>query len=53
MGEAAAELDPALTVQKRVDALLTRLDAIPEHAGLHRYLEDSCREAADSDDGGS
>ena len=53
LGEAAAELDPALTVQKRVDALLTRLDAIPEHAGLHRYLEDSCREAADSDDGGS
>ena len=50
LGEAAAELDPALTVQKRVDALLTRLDAIPDHAGLHRHLEDSCREAAEIPD---
>ncbi len=50
LGEAAAELDPALTIQKRVDVLLTRLDSIPEHAGLHRYLEDSCREAAEIPD---
>lgn len=47
LGEAAAELDPTLTAVKRVDALLTRVDAIPEHAGLYDYLEASCREAAD------
>lgn len=46
LGEAAGELDPALNVQKRVDVLLTRVDAVPEHAGLHDYLEESCREAA-------
>lgn len=48
LGEAAAEFDPALTVEKRVDVLLTRVDAIPEHAGLHEYLERSCREAAEA-----
>ncbi len=48
LGEAAAELDPALTVFKRVDALLPRVDAIPEHAGLHDFLEESCREAAET-----
>jgi len=48
LGEAAGELDPAMTIKKRVDTLLTRLDAIPEHAGLHRFLEDSCQEAAES-----
>ncbi len=48
LGEAAAELDPALTVVKRVDTLLPRVDAIPEHAGLHDFLEESCREAAET-----
>jgi hypothetical protein len=50
MGEAATELDPGLTVQKRVDALLTRLDSVPEYAGLHQCLEESCREAAEISD---
>jgi len=50
LGEAATELDPALTVQKRIDALLARLDAVPEYAGLHRCLEESCREAAEIPD---
>ena len=48
LGEAATELDPALSVEKRINALLPRVDAIPEHAGLHQYLEDSCREAAEA-----
>ena len=48
LGEAAAELDPAMNVQKRVNALLPRVDAIPEHAGLNRFLEESCREAAEA-----
>lgn len=46
LGEAAAELDPAMNVEKRINALLPRVDAIPEHAGLSQFLEDSCREAA-------
>lgn len=53
LGEAAAEFDPALTVEKRVDVLLTRVDAIPEHAGLHEYLEQSCRAAAEARAAGS
>ncbi len=48
LGEAAAELDPAMNAQKRVNALLPRVDAIPEHAGLHQLLEESCREAAEA-----
>jgi len=47
LGEAAIELDPAMNVEKRINALLPRVDAIPEHAGLHRFLEESCREAAE------
>ncbi len=48
LGEAAIELDPALNVEKRINALLPRVDAIPEHAGLHQFLEESCREAAEA-----
>jgi len=48
LGEAAAELDPAMKAEKRVNALLPRVDAIPEHAGLHQFLEESCREAAEA-----
>ncbi len=50
LGEAATELDPAMSVEKRVNTLLPRVDAIPEHAGLHQFLEDSCREAAEGRD---
>jgi hypothetical protein len=50
LGEAATELDPGLSVQKRVDALLARLDSIPEYDGLHQCLEESCREAAETPD---
>ncbi len=45
LGEAAAEMDPEMDVRKRVDALLTRLEAVPDHAGLHQCLLDACREA--------
>jgi hypothetical protein len=48
LGEAAAELDPAMNVQKRINALMPRVDAIPEHAALNQFLEDSCREAAEA-----
>jgi hypothetical protein len=46
LGEAALEtIDPEMDVVKRVDALLDRLDAVPEYDGLHVCLEDTCREA--------
>ncbi len=48
LGEAAAEMDPAMSLHKRINALLARVDAIPEHAGLHELLEESCREAAEA-----
>lgn len=48
LGDSAIEsLDPKATAVRRIDALLTRLDALPEHEGLHRCLQDACREAAD------
>jgi hypothetical protein len=47
LGEAATEMDPAMNVEKRIDALLARLAAIPEHEGLHRRLEEACLTAAD------
>ncbi len=48
LGEAAAEMDPAMSLHKRINALMARVDAIPEHAGLHTLLEESCREAAEA-----
>jgi len=46
LGEHAIEsIDPALAVLKRLDALLLRLDALPEHESLHQALEQTCREA--------
>ena len=50
LGEAAAEMDPAMNLHKRINTLMTRIDAIPEHAGLHEHLEKSCQEAADAAD---
>ena len=47
LGDAATEIDPELDVEKRIDALMARLDAIPDHEGLHRCLERTCREAAE------
>jgi hypothetical protein len=48
LGDAATEIDPELDVEKRIDALTARLDAIPDHEGLHRCLERTCREAAEA-----
>jgi hypothetical protein len=46
LGDAAIEyLDPALPIVKRVDALLARLDAIPDHEGLHLALAEACQQA--------
>lgn len=47
LGDFAIEaLDPELAILKRVDALIGRLDAVPEHEGLHQALEAVCHEAA-------
>jgi hypothetical protein len=46
LGEAALEtVDPQVEVVKRIDALLTRLDAVPDYEGLHTCLQQACREA--------
>jgi hypothetical protein len=46
LGEAALEtVDPQLEAVKRIDALLARLDAVPDYHGLHASLEQACREA--------
>ncbi len=42
---AIASIDPEKTVERRIEALLEMLDAMPEHEGLHQILEDTCREA--------
>jgi hypothetical protein len=50
LGDFAIEtLDPALTLSRRIDALLHRLDAIPLHEGLHQALADACRIACCDD----
>ncbi|MCP3903991.1 MAG: hypothetical protein GY715_10190 [Planctomycetes bacterium] len=47
LGEFAVEsLDQALTTIRRLDALLGRLEAIPESEKLHQALEETCRLAA-------
>lgn len=40
------ELDPGLTPERRVDALLDRLDTLPEHEKLHQALADAAHLAA-------
>jgi hypothetical protein len=46
LGHAAVHsIDPAQAVERRIDALLEMLDAMPEHEGLHQALEEACREA--------
>ncbi len=38
-------LDPELQVVRRIDALLSMIDALPEHERLHVALEETCRRA--------
>jgi len=46
LGHAAIHsIDPHQAVERRIDALLEMLDAMPEHEGLHQTLEETCREA--------
>ncbi len=46
LGEAAIEsVDPGLDVQKRVELITARMDAVPDHDGLHLFLLETCREA--------
>jgi hypothetical protein len=47
LGDAAIdEIDPILQGERRVDAILDRLDAVPDHEKLHQRLADACRAAA-------
>jgi hypothetical protein len=43
--EAIAEIDPVMELTRRIDAILGRLDAVPEHEKLHQLLCETCREA--------
>lgn len=44
LGDWAIEsLDPDLAADRRLEALLERLDAVPEHEGLHREIQQVCR----------
>lgn len=38
-------IDPTHSAIRRVDGILERLDAIPEHEGLHHALQQACLEA--------
>ena len=43
---ALAEIDPALKNEKRIDAILHCLDAVPDHEKLHQALAEAARETA-------
>lgn len=44
LGDSALDsIDSAIDPLRRVDALLSRLDAVPDHEGVHRALIDACR----------
>ncbi len=46
LGDAAIEsIDPEQEIDRRIDGLLARLDAVPEHDELHQCLLEACREA--------
>ncbi len=48
LGDWAIEcIDSGADVEKRIDALMARLEAVPEHRGLHECLRETCQEAAD------
>lgn len=50
LAEAAMErIDPAQDVERRIDAILGCLDAVPDSDPLHDMLADACREARDRD----
>ena len=50
IGETAIEsVDTGTPVPKQVDALLDRLDSIPDHARLHDVLAEACLVAASSE----
>ena len=42
---AVGTIDPEMDVIRRIDILLSRLDALPEHEGLHQALRAACEEA--------
>ena len=47
LGDAAIEtLDRGAELAKQVDALLERLDALPDHEKLHQALAETCKDAA-------
>lgn len=56
LGEAALEsIDPEMEIVRRIDAMMARLEAVPEYKSLHQCLEESCleaHEAASAGDGG-
>ena len=49
---AVNSLDPALTTLKRIDALLNRLETVPDHEGLHQALEEACQHMQQEQAGG-
>lgn len=50
LADAAMErIDPAQDVERRIDAILGCLDAVPDSDPLHDMLADACREARDRD----
>jgi hypothetical protein len=41
-------MDTQLAPERYIDELLSRIDAIPEHDGLHECLEAACRHEAEA-----
>ena len=49
LGDWAIEsMDTQLAPERYIDELLSRIDAIPEHNGLHECLEEACRHEAEA-----
>ncbi|MEE9130174.1 MAG: hypothetical protein V3T84_09160 [Phycisphaerales bacterium] len=49
LGDWAIEsMDTQLAPERYIDELLSRIDAIPEHDGLHECLEEACRHEAEA-----
>lgn len=42
---AISSVDETMPVERRIAALYDRVEAVPEHEGLHRALQQACREA--------
>ncbi len=45
---AISSLDETMPVERRIGALYDRVEAVPEHEGVHRALQAACREACSS-----